>query len=139
MIEVPEEAALAEIQSNRDLHALLLGYHGRTLRVRTVSIQRERSYYDSGVGGFMRATEDSTGTLLGLKLVRSESTRFHSREPHYGLKIALSWGDSLQVAAQECTSIEVLQQDTGKWKLIHRGSSFDEQSTKELSRYDRSI
>lgn len=132
MIEVSEETALAQIKSLSDLHELLLGYHGRTLRIHKVKSGVTYNHrFD--VDGRDRTISDSTGTLVGISssdLERHRKGRAkNSTIPR--LTLALSWGEPISIELG-LSLIEVLQEDSGQWKLIHRGSDWEQETTKEL-------
>jgi len=131
MIEVSEESAIAQIENAQDLHGLLLSLHGRTLRVRTVS--NVKSYdYNYRVDGVDRKISDSTGLLMGVSLADEERHRINRSNRTYSrLSVALSWGDPISVD-HELSLIEVFQEDSGSWKLIHRGSEWVTATTEEL-------
>lgn len=131
MIEVSEESAIAQIENAQDLHGLLLSLHGRTLRVRTVNTANSYNY-NYRVDGVNRTVSDSTGILMGASLISEDRYRISSGISSYStLSIALSWGEPISVD-HELSLIEVFQEDSGSWKLIHRGSEWVTATTEEL-------
>jgi len=131
MIEVSEESAIAQIETAQDFHGLLLSLHGRTLRVRTVNTANSYNY-NYRVDGVNRTVSDSTGILMGASLISEDRYRISSGISSYStLSIALSWGEPISVD-HELSLIEVFQEDSGSWKLIHRGSEWVTATTEEL-------
>lgn len=120
MIEVGEAKTAPEFKRLEELHEELLRYYGRVLRIRTTTVRQPRvsSYSSRPVPASVELTE-RVGKLIGLELMKTIPMGNPERLKSglsYWLEANPSQAHTLNLDAE----IQVLQEDSGSWVLIHR-------------------
>ena len=120
MIEVGEAKTAPEFKRLEELHEELLRYYGRVLRIRTTTVRQPRvsSYSSRPVPASVELTE-RVGKLIGLELMKTIPMGNPERLKaglSYWLEANPSQAHTLNLDAE----IQVLQEDSGTWALIHR-------------------
>lgn len=129
MIEVQEQPELTEFRTAKELHSALIRYHGRVLRFRSSQVRPEDNPYGRSYRN-KRTESDVIGKLIGLNLLGSASWNQgdQPRESSHSLYLKLEGTDTFSVSLS-IALIEVLQEDSGLWKLVHRGSSWPKEES----------
>lgn len=128
MIEVPEEAALNGSATDTEIYDLLSRYYGRVLRLKTVEDLRFSPREIKERYGLTRERTESItiGRLNRLSFLQRDREHY-SHEGSTFTRIGLAMSSEEPITLEPAYStIEVLQEDTGTWKLIHRGSGWQE-------------
>lgn len=132
MIGVVEEAEVQTLESLVELHGSLVGLYGRVLRIR--SIERQIDYgsiygdYDYGRSRDIWEKSDRLGRLIGLELTEQrerfkEEKRTEASNGPY-LRLKLQGSEGYLNPELNLSLIEVLQEDTGVWTIIHRAANW---------------
>lgn len=118
MIEVAEDTGAQRFATADEALERFSGLHGRVLRIRTIGLDY------SNIGKL--TDQVSIGALQALTMSTNYAAVTKSSMHRYAsvFSLALSTMKPIQLQLEE-SSIEVLQEDTGKWILIHRGSAFE--------------
>lgn len=118
MIEVAEDTGAQLFATADEALERLSGLHGRVLRIRTIG-----RYY-SNIGKL--TDQVAIGALQALTMSTNYDAVTENSMHRYASVFSLTLGpmEPIQLQLEE-SSIEVLQEDTGKWILIHRGSAFE--------------
>ena len=118
MIEVAEDSGAKRFESPDDAIEQLSGLHGRVLRIRTIDMD----YSNVGkildrlmVGDLQHFSAATNYTMLTKSPMHRYATSF---------EVALGSGKP-QMLSYEASAIELLQEDSGKWVLIHSGQAFE--------------
>lgn len=118
-------------ETAEELHARMIGYYGRVLRVRF-----SEEIYDfslSAYHGVPSHTDfrgiDRIGRLQGITLkFRRQGARYSKIEDSTprssSLELSLQGFDSTLVEYLAASEIQVLQEDSGQWRTVHRGAEF---------------
>lgn len=119
MIEVAEDTGAQRFATEDEALERLSGLHGRVLRIRIIGPDYSNigKLTDQVSIGALQALTMSTN--YGAAVTRSSMHRYASI-----LSLTLGTMEAIQLQLQR-SSIEVLQEDTGKWMLVHRGSAFE--------------
>lgn len=117
MIEVAEDSGVKRFESSDDAIEQLSALHGRVLRIRSIGMD----YSNIGkvldrlmVGELRFFSADTNYSVPTGSSMHRHATSF---------EVALGNGKPQKLIYEE-SSIEVLQEDTGKWVLIHSGQAF---------------
>ena len=118
MIEVAEDSGVKRFANSDDAIEQLSALHGRALRIRSIGMD----YSNIGkvldrlmVGDLRFFSADTNYSMLTKTSMHRYATSF---------EIALGNGKPQRLVYEE-SSIELLQEDTRKWVLIHRGQPFE--------------
>jgi len=110
---------------------MLLGYYGRVLRIRSSTIGSKLGVYHA----YMEKKDtDTVGRLIGISLEGSASwyPSEEAKAPWYIHKLQLEGSTDPVVLSLNSSLVEVLQSDTGSWKVIFRGLKITPESTTAL-------
>jgi len=139
MIGVSEDQE-AQVKANLDeLHRSILGFYGRVLQVRTRRLDFDYGYSYDGYADdpsyVDHIYENSSGKIVGVNLSSryrtGTSQDLATAELRYKfLEVILEGGQKLSVEL-DSSELSVLQEDTGQWKLVHRGNGWKEPSTND--------
>jgi len=116
---VPEPA-----KTDDELYSRLIGYYGRVLRIRATieAFDYARAIYDyRGI--------DKIGRLQGITLNSTrrglrEGRVQHSKLRSSSISLNLQGSDPLITDYLADVEVQVLQEDTGQWLVVHRGAEF---------------
>lgn len=123
MIEVANEPEV-DLRTGREIQSVLSLHIGRILRVSSIE-EDEQDYYDYYEDftppPSSYSLEESIGSLARLNLSYGLNEA-NGSEGWVQLSFSGS-ADPLRIAPER-TAIEVLQEDSGLWKTLHRGSGW---------------
>lgn len=118
MIEVAEDTGAQRFATADEALERLSGLHGRVLQIRTIGPDY------SNIGKLK--DQVSIGALQALTMSTNYGALTKSSMHRYDsvFNLVLGTMGTFQLQLEE-SSIEVLQEDTGKWSLIHLGHAFE--------------
>lgn len=130
MIGVNEATAAEPTKTAEELYARMIGYYGRVVRVRSAE---EIFDFSLGYGRASNFTDfrgiDRIGRLQGatLKFRRRgprDSKIENSRLSASSVELSLQGSEPTLVDYLIATEVQVLQEDSGQWLVVHRGAEF---------------
>lgn len=138
MISLDENTQAPALETSGELHRSLIGFHGRLVRIR-----QHRLDFDPYMGGFyeddddygrepswMVDSSDSLGRLQGLQLQDHATVNRNEPMPELtngSLTLKLEGLEALRVELER-SLVEVLQEDSGVWIAIHRGTGYPQEA-----------
>lgn len=125
MIEVSEAKAAQELSRVEELYEELLRCYGRAIRVKVIAVRQPRtSSYQPRVSSQGKVElREVVGRLNGLELLKTVpmgNPKAMSSRLSYRIDSDPSQAYPLNLEAE----VQVLQEDSGSWKLIHRHSDW---------------
>jgi len=142
VIGVSESAVPEPAQTDEELYALLIGYYGRVLRVRFSERDYElsRSIYGGAAARSAYRTFDRVGRLQGIALNSNlrgspDASIEEANQQYSSVALSLQGFEAKVLDSIVAAEVQVLQEDTGKWFIVHRGAGFFDpiQTAKESS------
>ena len=131
MIGVNEAAAAKPAETMDEFHSRMIGYYGRVLRIRatTETFDYARAIYSTPPLHSDYRGIDKIGRLQGIMLnstrrgLREERVQ-HSKLRSSSVSLNLQGSDPLITDYLAEVEVQVLQEDTGQWLVVHRGAEF---------------
>lgn len=125
MIEVSEAKTETEFIRVDELYDELLRYYGRVIRVKTITVRQPRtsSYQPRATSQGKVELRETVGRLNGLELVKTvplNNPEATSSKLSYRIDSDPTQPYSLDLKDE----VQILQEDSGSWKLIHRHSDW---------------
>jgi len=138
MISLDEQTQAPSLKTSGELHRSLMDFLGRLVRIR-----QHRIDFDPYMGGFYEDDDDygrgpswsvdssdSLGRLQGLQLQDHNTIERSDPMPELtdgSLIVKLEGLKSFQIELQR-SLVEALQEDSGRWIPIHRGSGYPQEA-----------